>query len=277
MDALHQKLAHLKAYMEGLGSAAIAFSGGVDSTFLLAVAHEVLKDRVIAVTAQSCSFPKREQKEAEEFCKTHGIRHEICQSEELLIEGFSKNPPNRCYLCKHELFEKIGAFAKKEGILAVCEGSNMDDNGDYRPGLKAVAELGVKSPLREAKLSKEEIRALSKEMGLSTWNKQSFACLSSRFVYGETINEEKLKMVDQAEQLLLDYGFHQVRVRIHDMLARIEVLPEEFDRLMEADVRTDIVEKFKSYGFTYVTMDLSGYRTGSMNETLEKNDREAGS
>lgn len=277
MDALHQKLAHLKAYMEGLGSAAIAFSGGVDSTFLLAVAHEVLKDRVIAVTAQSCSFPKREQKEAEEFCKTHGIRHEICQSEELLIEGFSKNPPNRCYLCKHELFEKIGAFAQKEGILAVCEGSNMDDNGDYRPGLKAVAELGVKSPLREAKLSKEEIRALSKEMGLSTWNKQSFACLSSRFVYGETINEEKLKMVDQAEQLLLDYGFHQVRVRIHDMLARIEVLPEEFDRLMEADIRTDIVEKFKSYGFTYVTMDLSGYRTGSMNETLEKNDREAGS
>lgn len=275
MDALHQKLEHLKAYIGSLGSAAVAFSGGVDSTFLLAVAHEVLNDQVIAVTAQSCSFPERELKEAKEFCKTHGIRHEICKSEELEIDGFSQNPPNRCYLCKHELFEKIGALAKREGLNAVCEGSNMDDNGDYRPGLKAVAELGVKSPLREAELSKEEIRALSKEMGLPTWNKQSFACLSSRFVYGETISEEKLKMVDQAEQLLLDYGFHQVRVRIHDMLARIEVLPEEFDRLMEDAVRTDIVQKFKSYGFTYVTMDLSGYRTGSMNETLEKKDREA--
>ena len=197
----------------------------------------------------------------------------ICQSEELEIEGFSKNPPNRCYLCKKELFEKIGDIAKKNGIEYIAEGSNMDDNGDYRPGLIAVKELGVKSPLREAKLTKAEIREYSKELGLPTWDKQSFACLSSRFVYGETISEEKLGMVEKAEQLLLDYGFHQVRVRIHGLLARIEIMPEEFPKLLEQNVREDIAKKFKEYGFTYVTMDILGYRMGSMNETLGENDK----
>ena len=149
----------------------------------------------------------------------------------------------------------------------------MDDNGDYRPGLKAVAELGIKSPLRESKMTKDDIRALSKMLGLPTWNKQSFACLSSRFVYGETISEEKLGMVEKAEQLLLDYGFHQVRVRIHGLLARIEIMPEEFPKLLEKNVREDIAKKFKEYGFTYVTMDILGYRMGSMNETLGENDK----
>ena len=270
---MENKLEYLKEYLKGLGSVAVAFSSGVDSTFLLKVAHDVLGDKAIAITAQSCSFPKRELNEAKAFCEKEGIQHVICQSEELEIEGFSKNPPNRCYLCKKELFEKIGDIAKKNGIEYIAEGSNMDDNGDYRPGLIAVKELGVKSPLREAKLTKAEIREYSKELGLPTWDKQSFACLSSRFVYGETINEEKLGMVDKAEQLLLDMGFHQVRVRIHGMMARIEIEPAEFDKLMKEENRFKIVQEFKKYGFTYVTLDLLGYRCGSMNETLKDEEK----
>jgi uncharacterized protein len=270
MSGTDKKSENLKAYLKELGSVAVAFSSGVDSTFLLKVAHEVLGDRVIAVTARSCSFPERELKEAKDFCEKEGIRHFICDSEELEIEGFSQNPPNRCYLCKRELFEKILAIAKEQGIEYVAEGSNTDDNGDYRPGLIAVKELGIKSPLRAAELNKNEIRELSKKLGLPTWEKQSFACLSSRFVYGETITEEKLRMVDRAEQLLLDMGFHQIRVRIHDRLARIEVMPGEFEKLIEKENRERIVSELKSYGFTYVSMDLSGYRMGSMNETLKK-------
>jgi uncharacterized protein len=267
---IHEKYEALQENLRALGSVAVAFSSGVDSTFLLQVAHDVLGDGVLAVTASSCSFPKRELNEAKEFCEKHGIRHIICQSEELDIEGFRQNPTNRCYLCKHELFEKIWEIARENHIEAVAEGSNMDDNGDYRPGLIAVRELGVKSPLRQAELTKAEIRELSKELRLPTWDKQSFACLSSRFVYGETIDEEKLSMVDRAEQLLLDLGFHQVRVRIHEKMARIEVLPQELERIVQTDVRSRITEQFKSYGFTYVTLDLTGYRMGSMNETIDK-------
>lgn len=265
-----KKLDNLKNYLKDLKSVAIAFSSGVDSTFLLKVAADTLGDNVIAVTASSCSFPKRELNEAAVFCKTEGIRHFICESEELNIEGFAQNPKNRCYLCKKELFEKIRVIADENHMENIAEGSNLDDNGDYRPGLLAVAELGVKSPLRECNLTKADIRALSKYLGLSTWEKQSFACLSSRFVYGETITEEKLNMVDKAEQLLLDLGFHQVRVRIHGMMARIEIEPEEFGKLMEDATRKLITEKFKGYGFTYITLDLMGYRTGSMNETLSE-------
>lgn len=266
MNKMHEKLGNLKADLASMGSVAIAFSSGVDSTFLLKVAHDVLGSRVIAVTAKSCSFPQRELLEAQAFCQMEQIEHVIVESEELDIEGFRQNPKNRCYLCKRELFTKIREIAEARRIPYIAEGSNLDDNGDYRLGLIAVAELGVKSPLRDAGLRKEEIRALSKELGLPTWNKQSFACLSSRFVYGETISEERLLMVDRAEQLLLDLGFHQVRVRIHGMMARIELHPSEFAWLLDTEVRGKITAEFRALGFRYITMDLEGYRTGSMNE-----------
>ena len=257
----------LKKYFTELQSVVVAFSGGVDSTFLLKVAHDVLGDKVVAVTARSASFPQRELNEAMDFCRSEGIRHVVVDSEELDIDGFSRNPVNRCYLCKHELFEKILAIAEQNNIRYVAEGSNMDDEGDYRPGLQAVDELHIKSPLREVGFTKQEIREWSRQLGLRTWAKQSFACLSSRFPYGEEITEQKLRMVDKAEQLLLDLGFHQLRVRIHGEIARIEVLPDEFEKIL--CFRERVTRAFKEYGFQYVTMDLQGYRTGSMNETLD--------
>ena len=273
MDALHEKKQVLEQYLNELGSVAVAFSSGVDSTFLLKVAHDVLGERCIAVTARSCSFPRRESEEAAAFCSAEGITQVVVESEELAIAGFRENPKNRCYLCKHAIFSQFQRVAAERGFACVAEGSNMDDNGDYRPGMIAIAELGVKSPLRAAKLYKEEIRQLSREMGLPTWDKPSYACLASRFVYGETITEEKLAMVEKAEQRLMDLGIRQERVRIHDRLARIELLPEDFPKLIEhaAEIEAD----FRSLGFLYVTMDLGGYQMGSMNRTLNSEDLEA--
>ena len=269
MDTLHTKYDALRGRLQELGSLAVAFSGGVDSTFLLQVAQDVLGDRALAVTAAPSFVPGREQKEAADFCRESGIRQIVIPAEALDLDGIRPNPPDRCYHCKRMIFGRIIEAAKEAGIPHVAEGSNTDDTGDYRPGMRAIRELGVLSPLLEAGLSKADIRTLSKELALPTWDKPSFACLASRFVYGEAITDERLSMVDRAEQLLLDLGFRQFRVRIHGDLARIEILPEEFERIMTPEVRRQITAALKEYGFSYVTLDLSGYRTGSMNEVLK--------
>ena len=266
------KLEHLRAALREIGSAVVAFSSGVDSTFLLRVAHEELGERVVAATIRSHTFPKRELDEAAAFCRAEGVRHKIIDSEELDIPGFAENPPDRCYHCKRELFSKLLAFARENGLAAVLEGSNLDDDGDYRPGRRAIRELGIVSPLHEAGLTKAEIRALSREMELPTSNKPSFACLASRFPYGERITAAALERVEKAEQWLLDagLGLTQLRVRSHGNLARIEVPPDAIPHL--AARATEIAAAFKDLGFAYVTLDLRGYRTGSMNEVLNHGD-----
>ena len=270
MDTVHEKYELLKSALLSYGSIVVAFSGGVDSTFLLKVAHDLLGDQAVAVTAAPVFVPRREQNEALSFCSEQKIRQIIIPAEQLNIDSIRHNPPDRCYHCKREIFGKILEVAAQNVISTVAEGSNMDDTGDYRPGMRAIHELGVVSPLLEAGLTKAEIRQLSQELGLETWNKPSFACLASRFVYGEAITDKRLSMVDQAEQTLLDLGFRQFRVRIHGDLARIEILPEEFAQIMKAETRDRITRNLKEYGFSYVTLDLTGYRTGSMNEVLKQ-------
>lgn len=264
------KLNELRKIIGELGSLAVGFSGGADSALLLAVAHEVLGERSLAVTATDASVPKREISEAKKFCEDRGIRHIMINTDPLSEESYRNNSSDRCYFCKRGIFSEIIKTAKENGIEYVAEGSNMDDLGDYRPGLKAIAELNVKSPLRDAGLNKSDIRMISKAMGLPTWNKPAYACLASRFVYGEQITEEKLHMIDRAEQFLIGLGFFEERVRMHGDLARIEVAADDIPRLASEEVRNKIYEEFRNIGFLFVTLDMKGYRTGSMNATLDK-------
>lgn len=269
IQTAHKKKHALVEVLKNLDSLLIAFSGGVDSTFLLALAHDVLGSRVLAVTATAPFYPSRESIEAVEFSRGRGIEHLVITSEAGNLPVFQANPPDRCYHCKAFLFGKLKDIADQRGIRHIAHGANVDDMGDYRPGAKAAEEAGVLAPLLDAGLNKEEIRVLSREMGLPTWNKPAMACLASRIPYGERITEEKLKMIEEAESFLASKGFRQFRVRCHGSLARIEVEKEEFSRITAKALRATIVSKFKEIGFLYVSVDLEGYVTGSLNRVLE--------
>ena len=267
-DELKKKLAGLEEYIRGLGSLAVGFSGGVDSSLLLVIAHEILGDRAIAVTGVDASVPERELTEAKAFCEERGIKHFIVSWNPMQEEGYRNNSPDRCYYCKKGIFSEIKKVADENGIEYLAEGSNMDDLGDYRPGLRAVEELSVTSPLRKAGLYKSDIRIISKAMGLPNWSKPAYACLASRFVYGEEITKEKLHMIDLAEQFLIENGFYEERVRIHGNIARIEVPAEDIPRLAEDGMREAVYKRLKEIGFLFVTLDMRGYQTGSMNATI---------
>lgn len=267
---LQEKLDRLREKIRGLGSLAIGFSGGVDSSFLLAVAQEVLGEKALALTADVISVPERELAEAKAFCEARGIRQILCRVDVMEEENFRYNSPERCYFCKRRIFRALKKAAEENGIAFLAEGSNMDDLGDYRPGHRAVKELEVISPLLEAGLYKDEIRLLSKAMGLPTWSKPAYACLASRFVYGEEITKEKLSMIERAEQYLIERGFAEERVRLHGDIARIEVPERDIPRLTSDEIRRDLHEAFSKMGFMFVTLDLGGFRTGSMNWALQK-------
>lgn len=265
----YKKLEKLKEILRAIDSAVLAFSGGVDSTFLLRVASRVLpKHKLLAVTATSATYTKEELASARKTAGQFGARHKVIKTDELKDKRFSANPPDRCYFCKKELFVKLAGLAKAEGLKFVIDASNVSDKADYRPGAKAKKELGVRSPLEEAGLSKEDIRQLSKKLGIKDWNRPALACLASRIPYGRNISEGVLRKVDGAERYLRNLGFPEVRVRHYNGLCRIEVEKKNLIRLLYQ--RDRVIDKIKKLGYNYVTLDLEGYRTGSLNEVIKK-------
>lgn len=266
---VQEKYEKLRSVLDGMGSVAIGYSGGVDSTLLVKVAVDVLGTRAVAMIGRSETYPTREFEEAVAIAEQIGARYIVVNTEETDVLKFKENPPDRCYFCKTELFGKLDAIAEREGLAWIADGTITDDVGDFRPGMRAKSEKNVRSPLLEAGLSKAEVREISQYLNLPTWDKPAFACLSSRFPYGMGITKENLSKVDNAETLLRDLGFRFFRVRFHDeRTARIEVGAQEIPRLMDDALRERIVAHMKELGFTYVTLDLQGYRTGSMNEVL---------
>lgn len=264
---LEDKYTKLKTILKDMETAVVAFSGGVDSTFLLRVARDVLgKQKAVALTATSPTYPQYEFEQSCQLARQMEVHQVVLDSNELEIPGFARNDPRRCYYCKHELFSLCRDKARELQFNAILDGSNTDDLCDYRPGREAAEELEVRSPLIEAGMDKNDIREISRELGLSTWQKQPFACLSSRFPYGTEITAERLEQVGRCETVLRHKGFRNYRVRYHGDVARIEVAPEEIERMLDAQLRHSITEEFKKAGFAYVSLDLQGYRTGSMNE-----------
>src|SRR3990172_4971720 len=265
---IEKKLKILKDTIKFMKSVVVAFSGGVDSTLVAKVSYDVLGAKALAVTARSETYPSYEYEEAKKIAKEIGISHITIDTSELNIKGFAENPPNRCYFCKSELFGKLKEIAREKGYKNVADGANLDDTGEYRPGLDAAKELEVRSPLKESGLRKVDIREISKHLKLSNWDKPPYACMSSRFPYFQSITEEKLTIVAAAENYLRSIGLKQFRFKHHDTIARIEVLPEDITLLLQDGKRTEIVKKFKEIGYKYITIDMEGYRCGSMNEVL---------